>query len=863
MKVVAILVLCMAGLLAVSGRGAQQPAAPEEAPFINVWLVAGTFDNDAQNGGFARDLIGEADAQPALNAAAGGKPWRYFDDRLFSRNYDNYQDLFSYFRIKRGESVAAKIAYAHVYVYSPAEQAAQLRIGADNLCKAWLNGRLTLESEKSGPYRDTLKTDVTLNAGWNRLLLKIANQEDGRFGFYARLCRADGGPLSGLIFSPGGSAGSLSISTQAMEEIQTGALPVAFREWRYVGADPLRDPDPYTGAFLSRKPHLRMLAADFQLTAQGGAPPYRWSLAGGSLPPGLKLNADGAITGEVSAQARLGDYPFEARVTDSAGRSAVKPLRLTVRDRPNRWYEEARLVALIHNPESILNAEEGELQRFAQTMKRQGYALGMMISYNNGDVKYRWNSLYEPDNPLGDLAGRYKSALEAEGVRFGMYMGNLIGPNHGGENGAILMVEEAMRRYKPAALWFDWASPDPDGYASLDALYSMIRTHSPETLIVLNGVGTLYQGDWDVICMEGWGAWGERIWSVWPFPIAWSKRAPVESWRLIADPAFEYTRNIQPDWQEYLRVQISLIGQGFVANMDHSPTITTPYRRLEESVVMQAHLRMAEWANPPGAPPLHESYTNVHPGPLPPADWGYNTLSLSRTALYLHLMRDPFGKTGFPETSSLTVGPVRRKVKSVLWLNRGVPARFSQRGERLTISLEGVTADPIDTIFKIELESPYPPYAPPPVRKTEPAPPGNLAFGKLAQLLSADGERQLVASAFAFALYGVDGLMQTHAQGAYEWAWAYQVDLQRRRAVSRVVIHFVPGGYATEYRLLLSEDGKKWVTAAHVKNCRGGTQRHILTPPLPARYVRVQAVKPDGPGQEGGQMGIAELEVYE
>lgn len=858
-----LLMLCLAGLASVSGGVASQNAAPEEAPCINVWLVAGTFDNDAQNGGFARDLIGEVDAQPALNAVSGGKPWRYFDDRLFSRNYDDYQDLFSYFRIRRGESVAAKIAYAHVYVYSPAGQVAQLRVGADNASKAWLNGRLTLESLKSGPYRDTLKADVTLNDGWNRLLLKIANQEDGRFGFYARLCRPDGGRLPGLIFSPGGGAGSLSVATQAMEEIQTGALPVAFREWSYVGADPLRDPDPQLDTYLRRKPHLRMLAADFQLMAQGGVPPYRWSLAGGSLPSGLKLNADGAITGEVTAQARLGDYPFEVRVTDRAGRSAVKPLHLTVRERPNKWYEEARLVALIHNPESILNAQEGELQRFARTMKRQGYALGMIISYNNGDFKYRWNSLYAPDNPLGDLAGRYKSALEAEGVRFGMYMGNLIGPNHGGENGAILMVEEAMRRYKPVALWFDWASLDPDGYVSLDALYSMIRVHNPETLIVLNGVVTLYQGDWDVICMEGWGAWGEHTWSLWPFPIAWSKRAPVESWRMIADPNFEYSRNIQPDWQQYLRVQISLIGQGFVANMDHSPTIATPYRRLEESVVMQAHLRMAEWANPPGAPPLHESYTNVSPGPLPPADWGYNTLNLSRTALYLHLMCDPFGKTGFPDSSSLTVGPIRRKVKSVRWMNRGVPARFSQRGERLTISLEGVAADPIDTIFKIELEGPHPPYAPPPVRKTEPTPPGNLAFGKPAQLLSADGERTLVASTFAFALYGVDGLMQTHAQGAYEWAWAYQVDLQRRRAVSRVVIHFTPGGYATEYRLLFSEDGKKWVTAAHIKSCRGGTQRHILTPPLPARYVRVQAVKPDGPGQEGGQMGIAELEVYE
>jgi hypothetical protein len=28
---------------------------------------------------------------------------------------------------------------------------------------------------------------VTLQSGWNRLLLKVANREAGRFGFYARL----------------------------------------------------------------------------------------------------------------------------------------------------------------------------------------------------------------------------------------------------------------------------------------------------------------------------------------------------------------------------------------------------------------------------------------------------------------------------------------------------------------------------------------------------------------------------------------------------------------------------------------------------------------------------------------------------
>ncbi len=113
-----------------------------------------------------------------------GRPGDTFDDRLFSRNYDDYQDLFGYFQVKRRESVAAKVAYAHVYAHSDAAQEAQLRIGADNEFKAWVNGVLVAASTGSNPQRDAVKAAAKLQAGWNRILVKIANQEAGRLGFY-------------------------------------------------------------------------------------------------------------------------------------------------------------------------------------------------------------------------------------------------------------------------------------------------------------------------------------------------------------------------------------------------------------------------------------------------------------------------------------------------------------------------------------------------------------------------------------------------------------------------------------------------------------------------------------------------------
>ena len=54
-----------------------------------------------------------------------------------------------------------------------------------------------------------------------------------------------------------------------------------------------------------------------QFGASGGITPYLWSVAAGSLPPGLSLNgATGAISGTPSA---TGNYPFTVRVADNLG----------------------------------------------------------------------------------------------------------------------------------------------------------------------------------------------------------------------------------------------------------------------------------------------------------------------------------------------------------------------------------------------------------------------------------------------------------------------------------------------------------------------------------------------------------------
>lgn len=143
-----------------------------------------------------------------------------------------------------------------------------------------------------------------------------------------------------------------------------------------------------------------------------------------------------------------------------------------------------------------------------------------------------------------------------------------------------------------------------------------------------------------------------------------------------------------------------------------------------------------------------------------------------------------------------------------------------------------------------------------------PIPPGNLAFRKQAKLLSLDGSHELqVNGGVHFPRNGVDGRLDTLALAGGEWPWTYEVDLVDTVPVRRIKVTF-GSGYATELELCLSTDRQTWQAVAH-KADHDGTPYETTFEPVTARYVRVRAVKPDGPDQLGAQMSVAELEVYE
>jgi hypothetical protein len=68
-------------------------------------------------------------------------------------------------------------------------------------------------------------------------------------------------------------------------------------------------------------------AYEATLSANGGVPPYHWTLASGSLPAGIGLNTGGTLSGNSPVQ---GEYPISVQVKDSAAATASQALTLSI-----------------------------------------------------------------------------------------------------------------------------------------------------------------------------------------------------------------------------------------------------------------------------------------------------------------------------------------------------------------------------------------------------------------------------------------------------------------------------------------------------------------------------------------------------
>ena len=87
---------------------------------------------------------------------------------------------------------------------------------------------------------------------------------------------------------------------------------------------------PLTIATTSLPIAIRGTAYSGTITANGGTLPYSWSIASGTLPPGLALSPSTGNLGGMPATA--GAYNFVVRVTDGTSQSTTRSFNLTVNE---------------------------------------------------------------------------------------------------------------------------------------------------------------------------------------------------------------------------------------------------------------------------------------------------------------------------------------------------------------------------------------------------------------------------------------------------------------------------------------------------------------------------------------------------
>lgn len=688
-----------------------------------------------------------------------GQKWEYFDDRIWNRTYDDYQDLYGYYGVKKGVDTKNKYVYAHTYVYSDTEQEVQFRFGSSGEHRLYVNDiAVTSPSKPSEVQKDMVMKDIQLKKGWNKILLQIrhtytddknangvpiAKDNDVYYlGFYGRITDQEGNEPEGLTYSVTGTDSELSITTAGLSSddvVQDGkpgrglpqnVLPMGYTEWPYVWNESQYNQDQFN-----------LEASAFQFMADGGRPGYTWEVTEGALPDGLELKSNGTIDGIVEADP--GDYGFTVQVTDKDGSAAQQSYTLKVKERPNKWFEEGRVSALSHCIPVYQYFVDPNFSAdlWAERASRQGHSL---VSIEALQQNYYWPSRfadpnhdrnkYLPKDENGNVVDglkQFEEAVKRYGMKFGLYYATEGGGlQHYSTDVFVQNVEDLILRYDPAYLYFD--GPQAMGGANYDVMYSNVRNYSDEIIIDANVWGSEY-GDPDLRTGECSGIYGHERGS------KLTKRTIMEPWKSL------HTKNNytpyyarRDDYRIVSQEMVMNAGRGMVDNNDQMPLMSrgtnwdSPEdvaQRYPKSVqeFVDAREGLAGWFAPEGKSERHESTTGTQPYFLNGSNcqctddgagnidhfedghgpkWGY---AMSRdNNVYLHIMKGPDSRIGFDAISDQTLlaDPIRDHVEKVIWLNEDKELSFTQDGDSVSIDLTGVTEDQVDTIIKIVTDNP-------------------------------------------------------------------------------------------------------------------------------------------------------------
>lgn len=165
------------------------------ADYISEWQVAGPFSQPGKNYSALFDI-----AFPPELEDAKGVNWRYLPPA------GDPQRPWAMDLIKALGDHQQCVAYARTWIRSDADREAQLELGSDDGVKAWVNDKQVFALNTSRAIQPaTDKALIKLHGGWNQLLLKVTQNNQG-WAFCARVRNPDGSHIEGLQYESAGAS---------------------------------------------------------------------------------------------------------------------------------------------------------------------------------------------------------------------------------------------------------------------------------------------------------------------------------------------------------------------------------------------------------------------------------------------------------------------------------------------------------------------------------------------------------------------------------------------------------------------------------------------------------------------------------